>query len=757
MSGRPDRGAPPEAAGAPLGRRALLRAGALAGGGLFLALASCKRRGSPEAPGPGAAASAALEPGPREGVELNAFVVVHPDNSATVRVARVEMGQGVLTALALLLAEELDLDWARVRVEPAPYDPKRFGEQGVGGSASVREDWQALREAGAKARAVLVAAAAEKLGRGPEGLTTEAGHVVDPGSGRRVPYAELAALVGKHKAPDAPPLKDPKDFKLLGKEHANVNALAVVRGAARYGIDVRKPRMLFASIERAPAFGAKVASFKAEAALAVRGVKKVVEVPAQGPGASTVASGVAVVAETTWAAMQGRKRLAIEWGPSPHAAETSASHLAEMERALSAAGKELVNRVGDPDAELGKAREIVRGRYELPFLAHATMEPMNFTAEVEGDHCRLAGPTQDPEGAIEAAAKALGIPVENVSIEVTLLGGGFGRRLNSDFAVEAALVARLAGAPVQVVWTREDDLRHDFYRPPALHVIEASLDANGYPHAWRHRLATAAINATARPEAKEFGVQESTGASNMLYRVPHRSCEYTHVPSGVTRGWWRGVHTTHTVFAVESFLDELAEKAGKDPLDYRLALIDELKVERPKPNKDFPWAPERLKAVLKTAAEKAGWGRPLPPGHGVGIACGIDHLSYAAQVVEVSAVGGALRVLRVVCAVDCGRVLNPNGARAQIEGGVVQALSAALKEKISVGGGRVEQGNFDDYPLARINEAPAAIDVHFVNTELRPSGLGEPSVPPLAPALAAAVYRATGKRHRALPISARPA
>jgi isoquinoline 1-oxidoreductase subunit beta len=753
MRGRGGAGGRP-GAGPAVGRRALLRAGALAGGGLFLALASCKRDPATKPEGPGAALPAAAEK-PREGVELNAFVVIHPDNATTIRVANSEMGQGVRTTLALLVAEELDLDWGKVRVEQAPLE-KRFGDQGTGGSSSVREGWGPLREAGAKARAVLLAAAAEKLGAPAAGLKTEAGQVVDPASGKRVAYADLAALVGKHKAPESVAVKDPKDFRLIGREFSNVDAPAIARGAARYGIDVRKPRMLFASVERAPAFGAKVASFKADAALAVRGVKKVVEVPAQGPDVN-VASGVAVVAETTWAAMQGRKRLAVEWAPSPHAGEGSGPYLAAMEQATSAAGKELVNRVGDPDGELAKAREIVRARYEVPFIAHATMEPMNFTAEVVGDRCRLTGPTQEPEWAAKSVAKALGIAEENVSVEITLLGGGFGRRLNPDVAVEAALVAKQVDAPVQVVWTREDDLRHDFYRPPALHVIEASLDAKGYPHAWRHRMASSAINSSLNPEAKEFGVQESTGASSMLYRVPHRSCEYTHVPSGVTKGWWRGVYTTHTVFAVESFLDELAEKAGKDPYEYRLALIDELKVDRPKQNKDFPWAPDRLKAVLTTAAEKAGWGKPLPPGHGIGIACGIDHLSYAAEVVEVSMAEGSLRVHRVVCAVDCGRVINPNGARAQVEGGVVQALSAALKEKISIGGGRVEQGNFDDYPVARINEAPAAIEVHFVNTDRRPSGLGEPSVPPLAPALASAIYRATGKRPRSLPISARPA
>lgn len=739
--------------GAPQGmsRRSFLRIGGAAGGGLLIAvsLGGCKSdkgEAQPEEP------PRQDEPPPAP-FEANAFITIEPDNTATITVAKSEMGQGVRTSLALLVAEELDLDWSKVRIAQAPGNPDKYGRQGTGGSASVRSGWQPLREAGAKARAMFVAAAAEKLGVDPSELTTQGSKVVHAALGTRLTYGELTGLAAKQKVPGQVTLKQPKDYRLLGKEHVGVDVKDIVQGKATYGLDLRRPGMLFASIERSPVFGGKVASFDAEAALAVPGVKQVFEVPAVGPDAN-VRSGVAVVAENTWAAMQGRAKLQIQWDEGAHAQETSAGHLAEMERMTAAKGQAQINQLGDPDGMLAKARQAIRARYEAPFIAHATMEPMNCTAEFKDGRCHVWGPMQFPNWAAEAIAKALSIPRENVHVEISLLGGGFGRRINPDVATEAALVAKQVKAPVQVVWTREDDMRNDFYRPTAMHIIEASLGPEGYPEAWRHRMSTPAIRATIAPDTsvEELGVGESNGASDMLYRVPHRSLEYSYLPSGVTRGWWRAVHTTHTTFAVESFIDELAEKAGKDPYEYRMFIIDELQVDRPEPNKEFPWSPERLRGVLELAAKKAGWGKKLPAGHGMGIACAIDHLSYAAEVIEVSVIDGKLRVHKVVCAADCGPVINPSGARAQLEGGVIQGLSAALKEKITINGGRVEQGNFDTYPILRINEAPVDIETHFANTDAHPTGLGEPSVPPVAPALASAIYQATGKRPRSLPI-----
>jgi isoquinoline 1-oxidoreductase beta subunit len=732
-------------AGPVLSRRSFLRITAVAGGGLLIAISlpGCKDEGETQPQ---------TEPG--EPFDASAFVEIEPDGTVAITVAKSEMGQGVRTTLAMIVAEEMDLDWSKLRVVQAPEHPRKYGEQETGGSDSVRVSWQPLREVGARVRAMLVAAAAARLDVSASELTTELGQVVHAASDRKLGYGELAELAAQQAVPEEVELKDPKDYEILGTELVGVDVNDIVQGKARYGMDIRKEGMLFASIERPAVFGAKVKSFDAAAALAVPGVVQVVEVPPVGPDV-VVHGGVAVVARDNWAAMKGREKLAVQWDPGPHSGESSAATLAEMDRSVGKKGTVQVNQLGDPDGVLdGAGDAVLRARYEVPFIAHATMEPMSCTAHVQGDRCRVWGPMQFPRWAADALARVLEIPRENVAVEISLLGGGFGRRINPDFAVEAALVARQVNAPVQVQWTREDDLQHDFYRPMAVHVIEASLGADGYPEAWRHRMSTPAVFRTTEPDLPEdeIGLDESNGASDMLYRVPNRSLEYTYQPSGVPRGWWRAVHTTHTTFAVESFIDELAEKAGKDPYQYRMHLIDELQVSEPEPDEDFPWDPARLRGVLKLAAEKSGWGKKLPDGHGMGIAAAIDHLSYAAEVVEVSVIDGKLRIHKVVCAADCGPVLNPNGARAQLEGGVIQGLSVALKEKITIAAGRVEQRNFSDYPILRIDEAPVVIETYFADTDAHPTGLGEPAVPPVAAALANAIYRATGKRPRSLPI-----
>ena len=663
------------------------------------------------------------------------------------------MGQGVRTTLAMIVAEELDLDWSRVNVQTAPADEKKYGRQGTGGSASIRRNWTRLRESGASARAMLLAAAADQLGVAANTLETADSYVIDPASGKRIAYGDLAAAAATKPAPDKPALKTPAQFRLLGKEHPGIDVDAIVTGKAVYGADVRLPGMLYAVVERSPVHGGSLKSYDDTAALKINGVRKVITVPAVG-GSTNVHAGVAVIADSTWAAMQGRDALAIEWNAGPHGGETSAAHSKKMLELTSRPGEATVNRLGDPDKVLAAADDVLSATYEVPFLSHATMEPMNCTAAVDGDRCRIWAPTQFPNWAARATSEALKIPAANVSVEIMLIGGGFGRRINPDYAVEAALVAAQADAPVKVTWSREDDMRHDFYRPAAVHVIDACLDDAGMPLAWRQRFATPAIRATYsdKVDVDAFGVGESDGAANMLYRIPNRSCEYSYLDSGINRGWWRAVHTTHATFAVESFIDELAARAAKDPLELRLALIDELEVDRPEQNEEFPFRPQRLKGVLQLAAAKAGWGKPLPAGHGMGIACGIDHLSYAAEVVEVSVIDGKLRIHKVVCAADCGPVLNPNGGRAQIEGGIVQGLSAALRERITVADGRIVEGNFGDYRILRINESPLVIETHFAETDAHPTGLGEPSVPPIAAALANAIYAATGKRHRRLPI-----
>jgi isoquinoline 1-oxidoreductase beta subunit len=721
-----------------ISRRDFLRASAVGGGALFAitALDPVASRAHAQAQ--------AVRPG--------TWVRIAPDGAITITVAKSEMGQGVRTSLAMLTAEEMDADWDAVRVDQADHDPK-YGSQNTGGSASIRTSQRTMREAGAAIRAMLVSAAAATWGVAEAECTTEPSKVLHRPSGRTLAYGALAEKAAVVPVPAQVRLKDRREYRLVGKPRRSIITDDVIHGRAVYGIDVRLPGLLVAVIERAPVFGATVRQVDATAARQVPGVVDVVEVPAVAEGIG-VPAGVAVVAGHTWAALRGSSALKVEWELGPSAGESTAGHRAAMRAAVESTGKEIVNRVGDPDAVLAGSSKVITADYELPFIAHAAMEPMNCTAQVQGSRAEIWSPSQTPARSAQGIARALGIPVENVTLHVTLMGGGFGRRLNADYSVEAALVARKLQAPVKVIWTREDDLRHDFYRPCAFHRIAASLGADGFPEAWRHRFSTPAIAATYGPPGQDgYGTGEADGAGNMAYRVANRSCEYTLLESGVPRGWWRAVHTTHTVFAVESFLDELAAVAGKDPLAYRLAMIEEVTVPRPPAGAgDFKLNPARLKGVLQLAADKAGWTTPLPAGRGRGIACTFDHLSYSAIVVEVSTRGDAVHIERIVCAADCGPVINPNGAMQQLQGGLLQALSVALHERITVKAGGVEQGNFNSYPLLRLPEVPHRVEVYFAETDAPPSGLGETAVPPLAPALANAIAQATGKRLRSLPL-----
>lgn len=735
-------------------RRQFLVVSAALGGGLLMQV-SCKGSSN------GAAAGAAPKDGATPSPSI--FVRIDPDDTVHVIIPKSEMGQGVRTALAMFVAEELDADWSRMRPEAASFDPA-LGSQGTGGSGSVLDTHSRLRVAGASMRLMLVAAAAKKLGVDASDLTTKDSKVMHAGSNRSLTYGELAADAAALAVPANVTLRKPSEWKLLGTEGVrSLDVQDILHGRAKYGLDVRREGMLFASVERSRIFGATVKSFDATRALAVPGVKQVVEVHPEKKGdprgtfggTAAIHAGVAVVATNTWAAMQGRKALKVEWNPGPHAQESTASYTTFMRDAVSKTGAEIVNTIGDPDGELAKARDVISADYEFPFLSHATMEPQNCTAQFANGTMELWSPTQFPDWAASAVSEHLGLDAKTVKVHVTpLMGGGFGRRINPDFSIEAAVIAReVNGAPVQVVWTREDDMRHDFYRQCAIHRIEAALGPDGHPIAMRHRLSSPAIDATGGKTGK-FGAGESDGIGNHVYRVPNRSTEYTLLDSGVPRGWWRAVNTTHGTFALESFIDELAARAGKDPYEYRLALIDKWIVDSPKDSKEFPFNPERFRNVLTLAAEKAGWGQPLPAGHALGIAQNVpDHLTYAAEVVEASVENGRIKVHRVVVAVDCGRVYNPDGARAQLEGGVVQALSAALGERVTIEGGGVVQGNFDTYKLLRIGGEPVKIECHWVTNDAYPvTGLGEPSVPPFFPALANAIARATGRRPRSMPM-----
>ncbi len=724
-------------------RRHFLKITAVAGGGLVLtiSLPGCRPKS-----GAAPAAGGPIDPG--------VFVRINPDNTLVITIAKSEMGQGIRTSLAMLVAEDLDADWNQVRVEQASFAPK-YGEMGTGGSSSVLSNWKRLREAGAALKGMLVAAAAKDWGVDPKDCRAENSFVIHPASDRRTPYGALAAKAAALTLPNQVTLKPKAEWKLLGKDRSGVDVADITHGTAVYGLDVKIPGMLFAAIERTSVFGGKVKSVDSAKALAVPGVKQVVQIDAMGDGIN-IHAGVAVVATNTWAALQGRKQLAITWDEGPRAAESSESYRAFMTAAVNRTGEETVNKQGDPDAVLAKATKVIASTFETPFLSHATMEPMNCTASVTGNQVEVWSPTQFPDWGAQSLAKALNTDIKNVQVHVTLMGGGFGRRINPDFTVEAALLSQKIKQPVKVVWTREDDLRHDFYRPCSTHRIEASLGADGRPEAWRHRVSTPSIDVLYGPKPPNgWGPNETDGSANMSYRVPNRSCEYTLLDSGVPRGWWRAVSTTHGMFAVESMIDELAEAAGKDPYEYRLGLIDKVWWQQPPDSKEFPFSPDRLKGVLTLAADKAGWGKPLPAGHGMGISCGFDHLGYAAEVFEVSVINDRLRIHRVVVAADSGPVLNPIGARAQLEGGIIQGLSATIKERITIVGGAVKERNFDGYSVLRINEAPAVIEVYFAETDTHPTGFGEPAVPPVAAGLANAIYRATGKRVRTLPIGLR--
>ena len=727
-------------------RRDFLKVIAVAGGGVVM---SISLKGCAQLRNRGARAG--------DGTDPSVFVRINPDNTTTITVPKSEMGQGVRTSLAMMVAEELDCDWNTVKVETAPYDPK-YGDQGTGGSGSTPGSWTRLRTAGATLRSMLVAAAASEWGVPASECVTGNSTITHP-SGKSAGFGELAARAATQAVPSGVTLKPRSEWKLIGKDRTGVDVLDITHGRAVYGMDVKVPGMLYAAIARTPIFGGTVKSYDDAETMKVPGVRRAVQVAPIREGIN-VHAGVAVVAENTWAALEGKRLLKIEWEPGPHAQESSAGYADAMRKAIAAKGQETVFTMGDPDGQLaGSGGQVVSADYEFPYLSHATMEPQNCTASVTADRVEIWSPTQFPNWATDAVAQVLGVKPETIITHVTLMGGGFGRRINPDFTVEAAVVSKAIGAPVKVVWSRSDDLGHDFYRPCSAHRVEAVLATDGTPRAWRHRFSSAAINAANGGPAPKagWGADESDGSANMFYRVPNRSVEFTLLASGVTRGWWRAVHTTHNTFVIETMIDELAELAGKDALEYRLALIDQVPRNAPGRQEEFGQDPEKLKGCLRLAAEKIEWSRARGAGQGVGIACGWDHQSHAAVAVEVTAAGNTMKINRVVVAADCGPVVNPTGARAQMEGGVTQALSVALHEAITIQGGAVVQANFDTYPLLRMRESPPVIESYFVDSDTHPTGLGEPAVPPTAPALANAIYRAMGgggpsKRIRSLPM-----
>ena len=672
----------------------------------------------------------------------NAFLSIDTAGKVTIWVARSEMGQGVRTALPMIVAEELETDWKDVSVQQAPFDPK-YGEQGTGGSTSVRTSWEMLRKAGATGREMLIETFAKKNHVAKDECVAADSVVVHKASGRRATYAELAGAAARLPLPKDVSLKDPKDFRLIGKPLPRTDIPSKVVGGAQFGIDVRVPGMLFATVVRCPVFGGKVASFDGTEAKAVAGVKNVVQ----------LRSGVAVVAENTWAALKGRESLEVKWDQGPNASESADGLRRQFEQLVGKPQKAYRNDK-DVEAALSKASKRVDAVYELPFLAHAPMEPPNCTAWVQKDRCEVWAPTQSPEVVHSAAKRITGLPDSAIRVNVTFLGGGFGRRWFPAEVDDAIETSKLVSAPVQVLWTREDDIQHDFYRPASFHRLSGGLDERGWPVAWLHRFASTSIMGSFQPDSKNPEAIELGGAVDFPYAVPNVRVEYVPATSAAPRGWLRSVSHTFNAFVVQCFVDELAAAAGKDPYEYRKYLLREPRKIPGREPDDPVLDTERLLTVLELAATKAGWGKPLPKGKGRGMAHHFSFYSYVAEVAEVSVEpDGAVRVERVICAVDCGRVVNPDILKAQVESGVVYGLSALLEGEITLDHGRVQQSNFNDYDVLHIAAMPL-VEVHIVPSDAPPTGIGEPATPPIAPAVANAIYAATGRRFRRLPIRA---
>jgi isoquinoline 1-oxidoreductase beta subunit len=704
-----------------LSRRQLLRVGATAGGGLLLSVSLPFPDDEAEAAG-------------ADRFVPNAFVRIDGDGQIVLIMPYVEMGQGAYTSIAMLIAEELEVDLKQLRVEHAPPNEKLYanpllGVQATGNSNAMRGAWQPLRQAGAIARTMLVSAAAKRWNVDPASCRAQSGEVLHASTGRRIKFSELAADAARLPVPENVALKRPEDFKLIGKPAKRLDTPAKVNGTAIFGIDVRPPGVKIATLAQSPVFGGRVKSVNDAAAKAVKGVRQIVRLD----------DAVAVVADHMGAAKKGLAALVIEWDDGPHAKLNTDDITGELEKATLNSGPVAQN-IGDVDKAMASAVTKIEATYQVPFLAHATMEPMNCTVHVRNDGCEVWVGNQALARAQATAAKTASFSLDQVVVHNHLIGGGFGRRLDADGVTRAVQIAMQVDGPVKVVWTREEDIQHDMYRPYWFDRISAGLDKKGKPVAWNHRYAGSSVIARWLPPAFKDGLDpDSTeGAIDLAYALPNMHVEYLRVePPGIPTAFWRSVGPSHNVFVIESFMDELAAAAAQDAVAYRRALLEQS---------------PRGKAVLELAAAKAGWGQPLPERVGRGVSFQFVFGTYMAQVAEVEvAKNGAVRVRRVVCAVDCGTVVNPDTVQAQIQGAIIFGITAALYGEITLKNGRVEQTNFDTYQMLRINEAPA-IEVYIVQSSEPPGGMGECGTSAIVPAVTNAIFAATGKRLRKLPV-----
>jgi len=730
-------------AGASIDRRSFLKVVSAAGAGLTLGIFARENVAQTAGPGKTTGAAAAGEFAP------NAFLRIKPDNTVTVLVKHVEMGQGTYTGLPTLVAEELGAAWSQVRVEGAPADEKIYNNlmwgpmQGTGGSTALANSFDQYRQAGAAARAMLVSAAAQKWNVAPESIRLKDG-VVTHANGKKATFGELADAAAKMPVPQSVKLKEASDYVYIGKSFARPDSKAKATGTATFTQDVKLPDMLTAVVAHPPRYGGTVKSFKAESIQGIPGIRYVVEVP----------NGVAIVATNFWSAKKGRDALAIEWDDSGALKGSSADILAEFKRLAAMPGK-VARNDGDAAKAIAGAAKTIDATYEFPYLAHAAMEPMNCVVQLAADRCDVWNGEQFQTVDQSAVAKVVGLAPQQVFLHQIFAGGSFGRRANpqSDYLVEAASVAKAlaamgkGGAPIKLVWTREDDMKAGYFRPAYLHVMKAGLDASGNIVGWQHRIVGQSILTGTPFEAMmvKEGVDLTSieGAATLPYAIPNLTVDLHSPKIGVPVQWWRSVGSSHNGYATEAFIDELATAAGKDPVAFRQAMLSS--------------HPKHL-AALTLAAEKSGWGTPLGPGKGGskrarGVAVHESFNTAVAQVVEVTVTGdNKFTVDRVVCAVNCGLAVNPDVVRAQMEGGIGFGLSAALYGAITIKDGAVEQSNFHDYPVLRINEMPL-VEVFIVQSTDKPTGVGEPGVPPIAPAVANALAAATGKRLRKLPLA----